>query len=270
MKAQIEADETKEFEYKASMWVRIDPMDIVKSLFDEHKQKLYNKANSVDRVKYDENPYLKQFVEQDLFAEFFNYDASMKDNVYTGYSIKSFMDYYDVMYERILLADKALCWYGELPADEHAELENFVMNGIVKAINKAIEIINKLDNDEEIFRGYTVEELADKYNKTSELFDRFEDKYRKALDKFANSKFNRTYDRTYIESKYAPYNIADIVTGIDTENRFYVDTVYNMIGARLDRFKLEYVENEYSGRYAIDKYGKDFRDNMFSISRYID
>lgn len=273
MKAEIEADPTKEFDYKASLSVHVNAAEVIKNLFNENKNRIYNKLSNVGEIKYNDNTYLKTLVETDPVAEFLNYDASKVSGNITGYSIKGFMEYYDIMYQKLLLTDKSLLWYGDISEQEMASLEDWALDYFIKSANKLVKILNDLNDTGTLPGGYNLEELAGKVDKVKEFYDKYEDQYKSLLEKFANSKLNRTYDDTFINNHINIDRVSDILTGKDGDDIFNVDTLYDKAqekaGDKLNDYKVTPPTHDAETSEYIDSYGKTYKGNSAQISRFI-
>ncbi len=156
---KIEADSAYTEDYPMSLWVEVDFASIIAKYYTKLYDKLVQKIEDVAPYYYTENQYLKQFVEGFKFDEYFEYNAAVVTEENSGYKFKSIMEYYDLLYNNLLLVDKAVLWYGPNTPEELENLRDDIANDIIKAFNKLQSLLEGLDEDGLIFGSYTIKDV---------------------------------------------------------------------------------------------------------------
>ncbi len=155
----IVADETYSEEYPMSLAMRIDFASLIDTYYTKLYDKLVKKIEDVAPYYYTENQYLKQFVEGFKFIEYFDKNDAEVTEVNSGYKFKTIKEYYELMYNNLLLIDKAVLWYGPNTPDGLENLRDDIANDIIKAFNKLQQLLEGLDEDGLIFGSYTIKDV---------------------------------------------------------------------------------------------------------------
>lgn len=172
VKAKIEQDSTYTEYYPMSLWLDVH----FASIIDKYYTKLHDKVQSMLETKtpyyYNQNKYIKQFVANISIDTYLGYDASKVSENNSGYYIKSLMEYYDIMYDNIVLLDKAILWYGADAPDELLNLRDDIANDVLGLINKIQSILAGLDEGGELVKGYTLKDIIGRVESLKQLGDK--------------------------------------------------------------------------------------------------
>ena len=167
----------------------INPVDdIYTPLYDSFVDILENdsRADKIkDKIKYDENEYLPELVELLSVKSLFNGDIANETTTHSGYQLKDFNYYYNLVLNAVILGDDAVTKYKELFSE---------------------------DEIDEILVGY--EDLALKYaNILAEFLDGYangtkdpDNKYFDKVEGIIKSKFPEQFDKLLNWYKDSPIN----------------------------------------------------------------
>lgn len=194
----------------------------------------FQKLESKFKDKYDGNQYferLLQIINPDYLIDG-SKDLQNNDAMLSGYTLKSNIDYYDAIYEAVVMADKAGEWFKannddeklEELADEFANLATDYMTTVNELLDKYVEkAVDKLydltDKEKiEIIEKYKNRRLSqDDINKVKDILKQAisgynvttEDAYEKAYN-FDNDKLNGVkFDQTNIPEGLEDSGIVD-------------------------------------------------------------
>ena len=204
---------------------------------------------------YKDNPYAEALEDYLTTETWFDGSDAGFEGVYSGYTIREFSEYYDVLQAIAVLSDDAiLYYYNEVPeSDRDAVLDvaftklfdianiitgllaDYAENGIPESLEDFIKSIEKDEKLVEYLEKFGVDAYLDKiagnanadkvYDTAFDrVMDKFGDKIAALLTKFASSALNRDYDE-------GEYNRAlEILNGLyttDEDEKIYtVDTIF--------------------------------------------
>lgn len=169
--AQVEADSSVSTSYTTSMSVKLNAVKILNDMFDKYKDKLITKLSEKAPYYYESNADLRSFAEDVEFSDLVDYDAAKADETHSGYSIKSFMDYYDFVLDKLIVLDKALLYYGDLTDDEYRVFKHDLAEDIATVINRFDQMIKDIENGDEIAKGKTLDDVIAKINSLKTVAD---------------------------------------------------------------------------------------------------
>ena len=275
LETAIEAAKNGEVAYVDSgVTVKINPIaDIIVPVFDkylEFKDKAEDKLDSNDGTvgniydkTYGENKYVKALVDLLAIENFLDGDKSQATETLSGYSLKEFGDYYEIVRNASVLISDAGKWYiDNLPKDKAEEAQEKLARKITEYFNSVLALVNTYAETEElpsykdvldIFEGDIPDRFFDKYESALgkieskiDIDDKLDAAYNKLAEKGIVSKFNTVLDK-FVASKFNReireeqipmiYTIVRKILGYDD---FYtVDTVFNVMNDKLTRFKVD-------------------------------
>ena len=189
---QIKADKLAgtagTYSYKTSLTFRANLMrDILVPKYRSAVSKIADKLKSKEQVKYNDNVYLKALVEKDMIAALF--DTSPADEFYSGYKLKDNpMEYYDLMYAMVVLADDAVLYYDYVDYDTAFEK---ITPYAVKIMNKFIAVVDHFDKTGELPGG--LDSKLSSISKIGEFYGAFEEMLGAAADEILASSINQNY-----------------------------------------------------------------------------
>ncbi len=189
---QIKADKLAgtagTYSYKTSLTFRANLMrDILVPKYRSAVSKIADKLKSKEQVKYNDNVYLKALVEKDMIAALF--DTSPADEFYSGYKLKDNpMEYYDLMYAMVVLADDAVLYYDYVDYDTAFEK---ITPYAVKIMNKFIAVVDHFDKTGELPGG--LDSKLSSISKIGEFYGAFEEMLGAAADEILASSIKQNY-----------------------------------------------------------------------------
>ena len=253
--------------------VKFNPMaDIVVPVFDKYlelKDKAEDKLEGNDgkpgdayEIFYDENKYVKALVDLIKIENFLNGDSSQATETLSGYSLKEFTDYYELVRNASALLTDAGKWYVDnLPQDKAEAAQEKLAQKVAEYFNSILALVNTYAETEElpsykdvleIFEGDIPDRFFDKYesalskietrididDKIEAVYDKLAErgivsKFNTVLDKFIASKFNRE-----ITEEQVPLVYTIIRRTLGYDDFYTVDTVFNLMETYLSRFKV--------------------------------
>jgi len=151
------------------------------------------------------------------------------------------------MYEKVLLFDKAMLWYKDnLSSAEFEALQTKIFADASRFLNKANETLDAYEKDGSLPLDKNVSDLME-IEAFAKLFNRFEDKIAKGLNKYKETQFyGKTWDAESLRKVKFAEDAVKTALGAD-------DPVFN-VDSLMDR-------GEFSK--AIEKAGfKDFEDSF--------
>lgn len=176
---KIKANDTYNEDCEMSLGMRINIANLLDKYYDKLQEALIERIKDKDPLYYSENKYLQDFVSINMFDMMIDYDSSKDESAIggdnSGYHIRPFMEYYDTLYNNLLLFDKAVLWYGghgHTPPITEGELKAIredILADIVKAIDKLQSFLEDLDSGNEVVGGYTIDDIIDKVESLKNL-----------------------------------------------------------------------------------------------------
>jgi len=272
--------------YPSYLTFRVNVIDhVFKPVFDKYRVKVIDKLNEKNFYHYSENTYLRELVEMDadtIVNDLFYKVPKTEENI--GYALwpsengeSGFMHYYDYLFHKLLIADKARLWYlNNLSDAELEQLRYSVYENASKGLNKANEMLAAYEEDGSLPMGKNISDLKeiDAFNK---LFTKFEDKIVKALNKFKTTQFygkEWTADNLRYDVPYADL-AGHIIIGTD-------DPVFN-IDSLLDDANVVKAINKAGFKEFNDTFDEDlgstvtvqaveriFKNNRVELRRYFE
>ena len=165
--------ETVSARYSTSLTVRVNIAELLGSVSEKINRKLVGRlSGDGTNDYYTKNPYLKEFVEQDIMDVLFTFNASAVSTTNSGYKVKPIIEYYDIALENLILIDKALLWYGNLTEEERDEMREQYAVDLVTLFGDINEIFASTQNGGTVIAGYTLDELIRLTDKASSLIDK--------------------------------------------------------------------------------------------------
>ena len=176
---KLDSDQTYSEDYKMSLGMRINIAKMLEMYYDKLQSELIERVEAKAPYYYNNNQYLREFVSINVFDMMIDYDSSKDESAIggdnSGYHIRPFMEYYDTLYNNLLLFDKAVLWYGghgHTPPITEGELKAIredILADIVKAIDKLQSFLEDLDSGNEVVGGYTIDDIIDKVESLKNL-----------------------------------------------------------------------------------------------------
>ena len=243
--------------YTAYETFEIDVIDeILRPVYDKALPKAVEKLESIDRLKYNENDKLQYLVEHDVFEELLTYTGTT-DAELTGYQIKDVIDYYNYVLGLFIVADDAICWYGDdLTEEEFDAIKD-------AAFEKFYIVKDKVD---EILADYTatgelpeqVENLLEKVQRVNNLFLQMEGRLKSLINKYLSTNLDN------LDEKQKVQYVIDAFFG-EEEPTFTIDTLYAIFYAYDDKVQEKMQEALNSGKlqtaiakFEASRFGKLF------------
>ena len=179
IKDKIDNDSTYNEDYAMSLGMELNIAKMLELYYDKAQQELVEKLQTKAPYYYDNNQYLREFLEMNAFDMMISYDASKDESsvcgTNSGYYIKDFMDYYDTAYNNLVLFDKAILWYGghgHTPAitpEEVAQIRKDILDDFISGIDKLQSFLENLDSGDAIVGSYTVKDIIAKVESLKNL-----------------------------------------------------------------------------------------------------
>ncbi|MBR6729215.1 MAG: S-layer homology domain-containing protein [Clostridia bacterium] len=228
---KVKTGAATETSYTTSLSFTVDLInEILVPLYEKAGKELAERLSAKASLKYNENEYLQYLVEgQDVIAELLDYNAANANGEFTGYSIKEDeMAYYSFVLNMLIIADDALCWYGDdaniVPADVE-ELINAVVGKFLLAHDKLNSILEAYQADGSM--PAQVEKLFNSVSQLNNLLTRFETQIEALLNKYLGSNLNQKFETDDITGKDKFQTAVDIMLGTD-DPVFTIDTLYDV------------------------------------------
>ncbi|MBQ7897147.1 MAG: S-layer homology domain-containing protein [Clostridia bacterium] len=196
------------YEVDTFVTVKVDPIDeLVYPLYNEFKPILDEKLD--DKHYYKDNPYavaLVDFLSPDILLN--KMADGYDEEIYSGYTIPTAEELYNILYTVAVLADDAGKWYHDnidkAKVDKAVDrLEDNILEyvntliGFINEYKEAGEIpeIDDLPDDKirELLEKYDIQGIIDRTAQIQAIKDKIiaNEKFNTVIDKFYNSKFNR-------------------------------------------------------------------------------
>jgi len=251
-----QSDEDYTADYPSYLTFRLNAIEhLFKPVYIKAREKALTKLTEDNIYYYADNPYMQQLIDIDpdtLVGDLFYTVPKTEDNI--GYALwpsvsgeSGFLHYYDYMYEKVLLFDKAMLWYKDnLSSAEFEALQTKIFADASRFLNKANETLDAYEKDGSLPLDKNVSDLME-IEAFAKLFNRFEDKIAKGLNKYKETQFyGKTWDAESLRKVKFAEDAVKTALGAD-------DPVFN-VDSLMDR-------GEFSK--AIEKAGfKDFEDSF--------
>lgn len=203
------ADPTQPYYVDTFVTVAVDPIDeLVDPLYEEFRKILDEKAG--DKYYYKDNPYTVALVEflcpENLLHALD--DGTYDDEIYSGYTIPTAAEIYEILYTVAVLSDDTGKWYVEnVEKDKVDQVVDKLEDKILDYLNCVIQFINEYkehgtipkiddlpdDKLSELLDKYNIQGIIDRNEKIQAIIKKItaNQKFNNVIDKFYNSKFNR-------------------------------------------------------------------------------
>lgn len=227
---KVKADSTVTTSYTTSLSITVNIVkDIMRPLYDKATEVTADKLAGQTALKYSENQYFKYLVEdRDLLTEMLSgSDAAATDEL-TGYKLKGELDYYNFLLNTLIIADDAMCWYGD-----EANMPEGALDSLINAIvDKPFYAKNKLDG---ILADYQatgnlpsqLETLINSVSQLNSLLTQYQSQIDSLLSKYLGSNLNQKFESTQITENDKFQTAIDIMIGAD-DPTFTIDTIYDI------------------------------------------
>ncbi len=275
--------------------IELNPVsDLMEPMFDfikDVKARAEAKADASEREKlekfypyYKNNPFIKEYESFLTVDKWLNGSANDYTETLSGYSLKNFSDYYDILYALTAISDDAMQWFyveenvpttdrstvldaaGDYLLDAANIINNHVVDFAVNGIPTTLkEFCESIETDPELLaylKKFGVDAYltklednatAGKVYATAEekVYARFGARIDALLDKYASSKLNRTYtDEDYEKIK-------DLLYGLFTENEADIYTVDTLFDEYLNKYFDKFMVNENSASFEKGEEGDE-------------
>ncbi|MBQ9736871.1 MAG: S-layer homology domain-containing protein [Clostridia bacterium] len=226
--------------YTAYETFEIDVIDeILRPVYGKAQPKAVEKLESIDRLKYNENDKLQYLVEHDVFEKLLT-EINTTDPELTGYQIKDVIDYYNYVLGLFIVADDAICYYGdELTEEEFEAIKDAAFEKFYIVKDKVDEILADYAGTGEL--PEQVENLLEKVQRINDLFLQMEGRLKSLIDKYLNTNLDNLD-----ENQKAQY-VIDVFFG-EEEPTFTIDTLYAIFYAYDDAVQAKMQDALNSGK----------------------
>ena len=160
--------------------------DILRPLYDKAQVEVDEKLRKLP-IRYDQNQYAQYLVQHDMLSKIFSGDG-VETEEHSGYGIKEILDYYDYIWELFVVADDAICWYGD---DNNVTQEEF--DSIYDAAFGKVQLVQ--DKINSILEAYhesgempdKIKAVFDRVQQLNSVITRFDPQIQAMLDKYLSS-----------------------------------------------------------------------------------
>ena len=254
--------------------VKFNPVaDILVPVFDKYlelrekgEDKLDSNNGTVGNIydnAYGDNKYVKALVDLIAIESLLDGDKSLATEKLSGYSLKEFGDYYEIVRNATTLLTDAGKWYVDtLPQDKAEAAQEKLAQKVTEYFNSILALVNTYAETEElpsykdvleIFEGDIPDRFFDKYESALgkvevkvDIDDKLDTVYNKLAEKGIVSKFNTVLDK-FIASKFnrelaeeqIPLVYTFVRRALGYDDFYTVDTVFNVMNEHLTRFKVD-------------------------------
>ncbi len=216
--------------YTTSLHIEVNIIkEILRPLYDKGQSILVDKLSGIEQFKYNENEYLKYLVEgQDVVEQLLSGSDADATEELTGYKFKNEMDYYTFLFNTLIIADDAICWYG----DEENIPEGVLDATIEAVIGKALYAHEKLNEILEVYAEDgtlppQIEKILNSVSQIDSLMTRFESQIDSMLNKYLGSNLNQKFESDLITENEKFQTAVDIMFGTD-DPVFTIDSIYDV------------------------------------------
>ena len=223
---------------------KINPVDdIYAPLYDSFVNILENdpRLDKIkDKIKYDENEYLPELVKLLSVETLFNGSITNETDTHSGYQIKDFDEYYNLVLNAIILSDDAVTKYKELYPEEE------IQNILTAYEDLALKYVNVLA---EFLDGYAngTKDPDNKYFDKIEgiIKSKFAGPYNKLLNWYKDSPLNKKYESSdydkFRKAVKEAYDRYDMVTDVIFDDE-YIDKVLSKLNRILVAENTKYTD----------------------------
>ena len=209
--------------YTTSIIFKANVIEMLNDIYEKAQLKAEEKLMEYPALRYDENEYLQYIVQHNPIEELLE-KVGPETAELTGYKFKDVadtMDYLDYAQKMLVIADDAICFYGDTANLTETEIEA-LFDAIYGKADKAQAKINELLAEFEATGELPdkVEKLVNKVSKVNELLTKFEPQIDKVINFYLDSQFSDIgEDKTR--------KAFDIILGIE-EPVITVDFLYDL------------------------------------------
>ncbi len=178
-------------EYTTSLTLSVNLIgDILKPLYDKAQVEVDEKLRKLP-IRYDQNQYAQYLVQHDMISKLFSGDGVETED-HSGYGIKEILDYYDYIMELFVVADDAICWYGD---DNNVTQEEF--DSIYDAVFGKVQLVqNKINSILETYNESgelpdKIKAVFDRVQQLNSVITRFDPQIHAMLDKYLGSSISQ-------------------------------------------------------------------------------
>ena len=165
---QVKADKTFKTTYTTSLTVDLDAVSIIRNLYDKGTKEAIALFEGNSLYKYSENDKLQDIVNIDWFNIF------LKPTGDGRYQISDALDIYDALIDFCILADEAICWYGDptnYPDSDYDKVKKELVKDINGYINNVMNIFDQITSGQPIGGKFTINDLVEKVDDLNNVVD---------------------------------------------------------------------------------------------------
>ncbi len=245
----------KTYKYSTSLNFKVNAVtDVLIPVYDKGQDKAIQILKN-NNVYYDDNPYLKYLMEQDVVDELLIKVGAPTETL-TGYKLKGELDYYDYAQKMLIIADDALCWYGDnLTEAQRDAIIKAVLEKLIKAHDKFNEIVADYDSTGNL--PGKVENAINSVSQLGKLITKYSKQIDSMVDRYLGSGLNRHFESSDIMENKKFQTAVDIMLGTD-DPVFTIDMLYDIFYRYDDKMqkKLKQLVDSGKLRKALDKFEK--------------
>ena len=208
-------------------------------------------------------------------------DNTKLDDMDTGYALwqseggkSGFMKYYDFMFDKLVLLDKAMLWYkNNLNDDDFEAFKTKIFADASKALNKANEMLTAYEEDGSLPLGKNISDLKE-IEAFAKIFNKVEDKLVKFLKKYESTIFyTNAWDADSVRNDLPYVELGvDVLLGNDNPV-FNLDSLFEneYVQKALDKAGFEDVEHkDTSESVTVYSVKRQYKDNYIKLRRYFE
>lgn len=245
----------KTYKYSTSLNFKVNAVtDVLIPVYDKGQDKAIQILKN-NNVYYDDNPYLKYLMEQDVVDELLIKVGAPTETL-TGYKLKGELDYYDYAQKMLIIADDALCWYGDnLTEAQRDAIIKAVLEKLIKAHDKFNKIVADYDSTGNL--PGKVENAINSVSQLGKLITKYSKQIDSMVDRYLGSGLNRHFESSDIMENEKFQTAVDIMLGTD-DPVFTIDMLYDIFYRYDDKMqeKLKQLVDSGKLRKALDKFEK--------------
>ena len=252
--------------YTTSIIFKANVIQMLNDLYVKAQLKAEEKLMSFPALRYDENVYLQYIVQHNPIEELLVKSGPETEEL-TGYKFKDAadtMEYLDYAQKMMVIADDALCFYGNTDYLTEAETEA-LFDAIYGKADRVQAKVNELLAEFEATGAMPakVESVVNKVSKVNELLVRFEPQIDRVINLYLDSSLSDI-------GEDKPHKAYDILLGIE-EPVLTVDFLYDLfykaedkavakLNEKIEDGTLEKLVNKYEStsiKQIVDKLGNE-------------
>lgn len=245
----------KTYKYSTSLNFKVNAVtDVLIPAYNKGQDKAIQILKN-NNVYYDDNPYLKYLMEQNVVDELLIKVGAPTETL-TGYKLKGELDYYDYAQKMLIIADDALCWYGDnLTEAQRDAIIKAVLEKLIKAHDKFNEIVADYDSTGNL--PGKVENAINSVSQLGKLITKYSKQIDSMVDRYLGSGLNRHFESSDIMENKKFQTAVDIMLGTD-DPVFTIDMLYDIFYRYDDKMqeKLKQLVDSGKLRKALDKFEK--------------